>query len=488
MKRIGIASAATSRGRDYMMFDEGKARAGRIPRPLAVVVSLLVFLGVSPAIAVAVPVTGTIHGTVTAASSAAAVGNYEVDLYDSSMTELQSTCTGVDGSYGFTGLGTASYFVDFSGKSVCAAPNDLAPQWYNGHISASLANPVPVTDGVDTPNIDAALKDGSEITGTVTAAATGLPVANVSVQVFDFSGPLLETVCTAPDGTYAAQSLDAGSYFVKFVSDGSCGPVASYATQFYPGGNSALPVDLGEGTVSSGIDAHLSLTPPPPPPPTSHTLTVSTAGTGSGTVTSSPPGISCPGTCSASLSSGTAVTLTAAPAAGSTFTGWSGAGCSGTGACMLTMSADHPVSATFTRAQVTMTTTTAPLTPPSCRLVLTSARVLVSTAHHKGTKGKPGQLTLSFTCTQGATVTLTGTVTEKGKGKGTKPKTFHIAARHASARAGKSGTMTVTLPAAALRGLVEHHSESAVFTLAAANANGHGSTRLAVRRLLTRSR
>lgn len=466
------------------MIDEGKGRAGRIPRPLAVVLSLLVFCGVSPAIAVAAPGTGTIHGTVTAASTAGAVGDYEVDLYDASMTELQSTCTGVDGKYGFTGLGTASYFVDFSGQSKCAPPNNLAPQWYDGHISASLATPVPVTDGVDKPNIDAALQDGSEITGTVTSAATGLPVANVSVQVFDFSGPLLETVCTAPDGTYTAQSLDAGSYFVKFVSDGSCGPVASYATQFYPGGNSAAPVDLGAGTVNSGIDAHLSLTPPPPPPTTSHTLTVSTAGTGSGTVTSSPAAIACPGTCSATLGSGTVVTLAAAPAAGSTFTGWSGAGCSGAGGCTLTMSADHPVTATFTRKQTTTATTPA----PSCRLVLTSARVLVSTSHRKGTKGKPGQLTVRFTCSQAASVTLTGKVTEKGKGKGTKPKTFHIAAHHASALAGKSGTMTVTLPAAALRGLVRHQAESAVFTLAAANANGHGSTSLAVRRLLARSR
>jgi hypothetical protein len=150
------------------------------------------------------------------------------------------------------------------------------------------------------------------------------------------------------------------------------------------------------------------------------------------------------------------------------------------------MSADHPVTATFTRKQTTPATTPA----PSCRLVLTSARVLVSTSHHKGTKGKPGQLTLRLTCSQAARVTLTGKVTEKGKGKGkgTKPKTFRIAAHHASALAGKSGTMTVTLPAAALRGLVRHQAESAVFTLAAANANGHGSTSLAVRRLLARSR
>src|SRR5947208_15051783 len=76
-------------------------------------------------------------------------------------------------------------------------------------------------------------------------------------------------------------------------------------------------------------------------------LTVSKAGTGTGTVTSSPAGITCGVTCSASLTSGTAVTLTATPAAGSTFTGWSGGGCSGTSTCTVTLSAATTVTATF---------------------------------------------------------------------------------------------------------------------------------------------
>src|SRR5439155_17221215 len=68
-------------------------------------------------------------------------------------------------------------------------------------------------------------------------------------------------------------------------------------------------------------------------------LTVSTAGTGNGAVTSSPAGITCGTSCSASYPSGTMVTLTATPAAGSTFAGWSGAGCIGTGSCTVTLSA-----------------------------------------------------------------------------------------------------------------------------------------------------
>jgi hypothetical protein len=80
---------------------------------------------------------------------------------------------------------------------------------------------------------------------------------------------------------------------------------------------------------------------------TSFTLTVTKSGTGTGTVASSPSGISCGTTCSASFDSGTVVNLTATPDSGSTFAGWSGA-CTGTGACSVTMDAAKSVAATFT--------------------------------------------------------------------------------------------------------------------------------------------
>jgi DNA-binding beta-propeller fold protein YncE len=76
-----------------------------------------------------------------------------------------------------------------------------------------------------------------------------------------------------------------------------------------------------------------------------HTLTVALAGTGSGSVTGS--GISCPGTCSQTFPAGTGVTLTAVPASGSTFAGWSG-DCAGTNfTCTVTMSQVHAVTASF---------------------------------------------------------------------------------------------------------------------------------------------
>jgi hypothetical protein len=56
------------------------------------------------------------------------------------------------------------------------------------------------------------------------------------------------------------------------------------------------------------------------------------------------------------------VTLTAAAAQGSTFTGWSGGGCSGTGTCQVTMDADKAVTATF--SQVPSDTPAASTGPP----------------------------------------------------------------------------------------------------------------------------
>jgi Divergent InlB B-repeat domain len=79
------------------------------------------------------------------------------------------------------------------------------------------------------------------------------------------------------------------------------------------------------------------------------TLTVSKAGSGSGVVTSKPAAIECGQTCSSELDASIKVALHALPAAGSTFTGWSGEGCSGTGSCKVLMNEARNVTATFTR-------------------------------------------------------------------------------------------------------------------------------------------
>jgi len=110
----------------------------------------------------------------------------------------------------------------------------------------------------------------------------------------------------------------------------------------------------------------------------SFALNVTKAGSGAGTVTSSPAGISCPATCSASYLYNTSVTLTASPGGKSRFGGWTG-DCSGTSTCVVSMTAAHSVTATFLP----------PLAPPACKVPkvigksLAKAKTAIKKAHCK---------------------------------------------------------------------------------------------------------
>ena len=79
-------------------------------------------------------------------------------------------------------------------------------------------------------------------------------------------------------------------------------------------------------------------------------LDVSLSGTGTGSVSSSPAGIDCRSGsgagCSARLASGQ-INLSASAGSGSTFSGWSGAGCAGTSDCVVSLNAATSVNAAF---------------------------------------------------------------------------------------------------------------------------------------------
>lgn len=74
-------------------------------------------------------------------------------------------------------------------------------------------------------------------------------------------------------------------------------------------------------------------------------ITVATEGGGRGKVVSNPSGINCGTSCAATFGETAVINLTAADSS-SVFTGWTG-GCTGLGACTVTMSKDVAVTATF---------------------------------------------------------------------------------------------------------------------------------------------
>ena len=87
-------------------------------------------------------------------------------------------------------------------------------------------------------------------------------------------------------------------------------------------------------------------------------ITVSKTGSGAagGTVSYSPAGIACGGSCAAEFSS-SSVTLSAGTDTSTSFAGWSGAGCSGSGTCNVNMTANQSVTASFLTNQCTPNTT-----------------------------------------------------------------------------------------------------------------------------------
>ena len=216
--------------------------------------------------------------------------------------------------------------------------------------------PLPVSNSVFEGTGGLAINIGGDIAGTYTDAslvAHGfVRTANGTITTFDApgagTGMLQGTLGLSIDdaGDIAGGYVDATAVAHGFVRAAN----GTMTTFDAPGAGTGLLQGTGGLSINaagnitgayrdaSGVAHGFVLT------PVAYPLTVTLAGTGSGTVTSSPTGIKCPGTCSANF--GASVVLTATPNSGSTFGGWRGA-CSGTGSCTVTMSAAQSATAWF---------------------------------------------------------------------------------------------------------------------------------------------
>lgn len=171
--------------------------------------------------------------------------------------------------------------------------------------------------------------------------------------------------------------------------------------------------------------------------PAMYALTVTKAGSGSGTVT-------CNGAaCAAGYTQGTEVTLKASPASGSTFSGWSGEGCSGTGPCVVV------VEETAVAVTATFTANSKPLEPEEPPKPKDGTATAAAVAKVKGGKARI-RLTCSGGLCKGA-VRLTARL-RRGAGPvliGRAPFTL---------ASGESTVLPVKLSAAAQRKLKKSHT------------------------------
>jgi Divergent InlB B-repeat domain len=167
-------------------------------------------------------------------------------------------------------------------------------------------------------------------TGADEGGPTGSPTAKA--EWFAAMGSYLEANAADLAGVVFSHASDGGNWYLDSVLTGG------RATLSYSG----LTWD-GWHTLATQITAT---------GPSVSTLSVTSTGDGAGSITADVGGIDCGTICSASVDDGTQATLTATPAPGSLFVGWSGSGvtCPGTDPCSLTIEHDTTVTATFVTA------------------------------------------------------------------------------------------------------------------------------------------
>ena len=201
---------------------------------------------------------GVISGTVTFDGGSPAAGVF-VDVYNAYGKQVAwGGPTNASGQYTVQPPypGAHGYFVRFGGN-----PN-MVTEWYQDQDSLDAATPVTVTAGTTT-TINASVAAAGWITGVVTDAVTGLPLAWVAeANVYDQSGYQVGSAWTDGSGVYAVGGLGTGYYRVRF-SDGA----GNYETEYYDDQSTldlATLVSVTAGITTPNVSAALSPTVPTP--------------------------------------------------------------------------------------------------------------------------------------------------------------------------------------------------------------------------------
>jgi len=199
---------------------------------------------------------GRITGTVTDASSKAAIAGVRVCAFTRTPPEYYEQCakTNSTGEYAVSGLLSGSYSVYFYSPE--GSGLNYIAQYYDEEAPNPEGAMVSVAAGSTVSGVDAAMLLGGQIAGEVTAAAGNGPLADV--QVCSYADDIGYEQCTSTNasGEYVIAALSTGEYSVSF--DPTSG---NYLSQYYDGRASfeeADPVAVAAGSSVSGINAALA--------------------------------------------------------------------------------------------------------------------------------------------------------------------------------------------------------------------------------------
>ena len=258
------------------------------------------------------------YGTSPYSSEACATTPVLIQNFTLAVTEAGTGTGAVSSSpAGINCGGTCS--ANYSGGTIVT----LTPTPASGSTFAGWTG-IGCTNGVVTMNSNTTvvMTANTNCTATFNAVPQQFMLSVTDVKTVTSNGAGNGTVTSSPAG------INCGSSCSAAYSSGT--PVTLTAT---PVSGSTFAGWSGTGCTNNGVvtvvtmDSNKSCAATfNPQTPQTYVLSIAETGTGKGTVTSNPAGISCGSTCS-SYKSGSTVTLTATPASGSTFAGWTRIGC-----------------------------------------------------------------------------------------------------------------------------------------------------------------
>jgi hypothetical protein len=192
----------------------------------------------------ALQVAGEITGKVTAAVGGMPIEDIKVCAYEiGGEFVAQCTSTGANGEYAITRMPEAEYNVDFYSVS-----GSYVTQYYNNKSSLASATKVPVSEGIVTEGIDAALVAAGQISGKVTDAGSAAPLEDIKVCAYESGGEaVVECTSTGSGGEYAISRLADAEYTVEFYAVSG-----EYVTQYY--NDKALFTEANKVAVTGGHD------------------------------------------------------------------------------------------------------------------------------------------------------------------------------------------------------------------------------------------
>jgi len=251
------------------------AESWEVATPVAVAAG-----AVTPAIDATLAKGAKISGRVTVAATGLPLKNAEVCAEGLGAIGFECSTTNASGEYTVEKLGAGQWDVYFF-PSVAG----LVPQVYLNRELDEAPVPVAVTAAGTATGINAALKPGGQIAGTVRLAATNAPLSGVRVCLTE-AGLLESLGClTSPaSGGYRFTNLLAGSYKIVFSAAASEFPDANpisdaYPTQWWDGQTTfagATPIVVTPQATVLGINALLGPPAAPAPSPPAAAVPVAT--------------------------------------------------------------------------------------------------------------------------------------------------------------------------------------------------------------------